>query len=76
ETKTIDTAEILAKTSSVHVEVVHAMPENDRSATGFLAPPQFEEDAHWFFSPPEQSFQGWEGAVDAQVHTVEDVATV
>ncbi|MGO7302215.1 hypothetical protein ACCS72_38835, partial [Rhizobium ruizarguesonis] len=43
ETKAIETAEILAEASGVPVEFVHAMHENDRSATGFLPPPQFEE---------------------------------
>jgi len=50
---------------------VPAMHENDRSATGFLPPPQFEEAADWFFAHPEQSFKGWERAVDAQARIVE-----
>ena len=76
ETKAIETAEILAKASGVTIEIVHGMHENDRSATGFLPPPQFEEAADWFFAHPEQSFKGWECAVDAQARIVESVNAV
>ncbi|OHV26716.1 histidine phosphatase family protein [Rhizobium sp. RMa-01] len=76
ETKAIETAEILAAASGVTIEVVHAMHENDRSATGFLPPPQFEEAADWFFAHPEESFKGWERAVDAQARIVTAVKTV
>ncbi|NKL53406.1 histidine phosphatase family protein [Rhizobium leguminosarum] len=76
ETKAIETAEILAKASGVTVEIVHAMHENDRTATGFLLSPQFEEAANWFFAHPEQSFKGWERAVDAQDRIVEAVNAV
>lgn len=66
ETKAIETAEILAEACGVAVEIVHGMHENDRSATGFLPPPQFEEAANWFFANPQASFKGWERAIDAQ----------
>ncbi|AGS20187.1 histidine phosphatase family protein [Rhizobium etli] len=76
ETKAIETAEILAAASVISVEIVHGMHENDRSATGFLPPPQFEEAANWFFAHPEESFRGWERAVDAQARIVAAVTAV
>ncbi|MGO8572680.1 histidine phosphatase family protein, partial [Rhizobium ruizarguesonis] len=56
------------------VVLVHGV--NDRSATGFLPPPQFEEAADWFFAHTEQRFKGWERAVDAQARIVEAVNAV
>ncbi|MBB3352084.1 histidine phosphatase family protein [Rhizobium lentis] len=76
ETKAIETAEILTAASGISIEIVHDMHENDRSATGFLPPPQFEEAANWFFAHPEKSFQGWERAVDAQARIVAAVKAV
>lgn len=70
ETKAIETAEILAAAAGIDVEVIHGMHENDRSATGFLPPPKFEEAADWFFAHPEESFKGWERAIDAQSRIV------
>lgn len=40
--------------------------ENDRSATGYVAPPRFWEIVDRFFAEPETSVLGWERAVDAQ----------
>lgn len=76
ETKAIETAEILAEASGIRIEIVHGMRENDRSATGFLPPPQFEEAANWFFAHPEESFKGWERAIDAQARIVGAVNAV
>jgi len=73
ETKAIETAEILAAAAGVSVEIVHGMHENDRSATGFLPPPEFEKAADWFFAHPEASFKGWEKAIDAQRRIVSAV---
>ena len=58
------------------VEVSKALHENDRSATGFLAPEQFEAAANQFFAEPEASVQGWERAVDAQTRIVAAVEAV
>ncbi|WP_043615448.1 histidine phosphatase family protein [Ensifer sp. ZNC0028] len=66
ETKAIETAQLLADAAGVAVEVHHDMGENDRSATGFLPPPEFEKAADWFFANPTESFKGWERAIDAQ----------
>jgi broad specificity phosphatase PhoE len=70
ETKAIETARILAETSGAEIEIVEAMHENDRSATGFLTPPEFEKAADWFFAHPQESFHGWERAIDAQARIV------
>ncbi len=56
--------------------IVAAMHENDRSATGFLPPPEFEKAADWFFAHPEESFHGWERAIDAQARIVNAVRAV
>lgn len=76
ETKAIETAQILAAASGAQVEVVHGMHENDRSATGFLPPPEFEKAADWFFAHPEESFHGWERAIDAQRRIVSGVERI
>ena len=76
ERKAIETAEILAATSGAPVEIIEAMHENDRSATGFLAPPEFERAADWFFAHPHESFKGWERAIDAQARIVSNVDAV
>ncbi len=46
------------------------MGENDRSATGFLPPEEFERVADSFFAQPETSVRGWERAIDAQARIV------
>jgi broad specificity phosphatase PhoE len=76
ETKAIETAEILAHASGIKIEIGEDMGENDRSATGFLVPDEFEKAANWFFAHPEQSFHGWERAVDAQARIVAAVDKV
>lgn len=50
------------------------MGENDRSATGFLPPDQFEATADRFFAAPLESVDGWERAIDAQSRIVAAVA--
>ncbi|MDE1159932.1 MAG: phosphoglycerate mutase family protein [Neorhizobium sp.] len=70
ETKAIETAEILAASAGVSVEIIAGAQENDRSATGFLPPPEFEKAADRFFAHPRESFNGWERAIDAQTRIV------
>lgn len=70
ETKAIETATAFAMAAGAGVEIIEDMHENDRSATGFLPPPQFEAAADWFFAHPDQSFRGWERALDAQARIV------
>jgi broad specificity phosphatase PhoE len=60
----------------VAIEVREAMHENDRSATGFLPPDEFEAVANQFFARPVVSVQGWERAIDAQSRIVREVEHV
>lgn len=75
ERKAIETADILSA-GRLPVETDHAMGENDRSATGFLPPDAFEDAANRFFAHPEESFKGWERAVDAQARIVAAIERV
>ncbi len=75
ERKAIETADILSA-GRVPVETNHAMVENDRSSTSFLPPDAFEAAADEFFAHPQQSFRGWERAVDAQARIVTAVERV
>ncbi|WP_439404844.1 histidine phosphatase family protein [Bradyrhizobium sp. DASA03076] len=76
ERKAIETAEIIAAKLGIGVEVREAMHENDRSATGFLVPDEFEATANQFFGQPHVSIRGWERAVDAQLRIVGEVEHV
>jgi hypothetical protein len=49
------------------------MHENDRSATGFLPPDEFETVANRLFAEPLVSIRGWERAIDAQLRIVREV---
>ncbi len=66
EQKALDTALILAEHLGLPVARHEDLGENDRSATGFLPPPEFERTADAFFAHPEASVRGWERALDAQ----------
>lgn len=70
EQKARDGAAVLAGHLGLPVTAIAALGENDRSATGFLAPPEFEQMADAFFAQPEVSVRGWERAVDAQKRIV------
>ncbi len=72
ERKAIETARPLAKVLNVVPEVRAAMHENDRSATGFLPPEEFQRVADRFFVEPGESVRGWERAVDAQQRIVRE----
>jgi broad specificity phosphatase PhoE len=76
ERKAIETAEILGRHLRREVEVRERMHENDRSATGFLPPPEFEAVADQFFANPYSSIRGWERAIDAQHRILSEVDTV
>jgi broad specificity phosphatase PhoE len=76
ERKATETAQPIAAALGVTLEVREAMHENDRAATGYLAPDEFEVVASEFFAHPSQSVRGWERAIDAQARIVREVETV
>ncbi|TPJ57682.1 histidine phosphatase family protein [Mesorhizobium sp. B2-7-1] len=76
ERKATATAEILAQHLGLVVEMRERMHENDRSATGFLPPPEFEAVADQFFAKPHDSIRGWERAIDAQQRIMGEVDAV
>lgn len=76
ERKAVETAEILGTSARVPVSADAALGENDRSATGYLPPAEFEAVADQFFARPEESVRGWERAVDAQRRIVTAVDRV
>ncbi|MBM3604605.1 MAG: histidine phosphatase family protein [Alphaproteobacteria bacterium] len=73
ETKALETATPLALALGVELEVRPRMHENDRSATGFLPPQEFEAVADQFFAEPAMSVRGWETADDAQRRIVAEI---
>ncbi|MBA5776115.1 histidine phosphatase family protein [Stappia sp. F7233] len=75
ERKAVETAGIFAGHLGLEVIVDPLMHENDRSATGFLPPDEFETVADAFFAVPGASVRGWETARDAQRRVVERVTT-
>lgn len=70
EVKAIEAAAILATKLSLTASIDPALGENDRAATGFLPPPEFQRMADAFFASPNESVRGWERAVDAQARIV------
>ena len=75
ETKALETAQCFARALSLDYFVSENTGENDRSSTGFLPPDQFERAADCFMNKPDESFQGWERAIDAQARIVASVDT-
>jgi broad specificity phosphatase PhoE len=73
EQKAIDGARILADHLGLSFTEIEDLGENDRSATGFLPPDEFERVADQFFASPTVSVRGWERAVDAQARIVRAV---
>ena len=76
EQKAIDGARVLADYLSLTPVEIEALGENDRSATGFLPPVEFEAVADEFFARPTVSVRGWERADDAQTRIVQAVAAI
>lgn len=70
ETKARETASILAAPRDLPIALDARLGENDRSATGFLPPPEFEAAADAFFAHPQASYDGWETAAKAQARIV------
>lgn len=76
EQKAIDGASILAEHLSLSFQEIPEFGENDRSATGFLPPEEFEKVADEFFRRPADSVRGWERAIDAQSRIVDAVERI
>ena len=76
ETKALQAAAVLGAALGIAVETRTGMHENDRSATGFLPPEEFEAVADRFFAEPQASVRGWERAIDAQARIVAEVEAV
>lgn len=66
ETKAVEAAGLLAGHFGLPVGVHEGLGENDRRATGFLPPPEFDRMVDAFFACPDESVSGWERALDAQ----------
>lgn len=73
EAKAREAAAILARAAGVEPEVWPDLHENDRSATGYLPPEEFERTADAFFARPDESVRGWETARAAQARVVRAV---
>lgn len=76
ETKAIEAAGILAATHGLPISVHRGLDENDRSATGFLPPDEFQRVADIFFARPHESVRGWERAIDAQQRVLAAFETI
>lgn len=76
EQKAIDGAEILGQRYSLPVQTDEALGENDRSSTGYIAPPEFWDVVREFFAHPHESIRGWERAIDAQTRIVAAVRRI
>lgn len=66
EQKALNGAAILSVRLKAPHHVEAGLGENDRSATGYIAPPRFWEVVAEFFAHPDVSVLGWETARDAQ----------
>lgn len=76
EKKARMSALILAETAGFSRKAVRTcqnLGENDRSATGYLPPEEFEMTANLFFKHPKESIRGWESAQEAQRRIVNAV---
>jgi broad specificity phosphatase PhoE len=70
EQKAMDGAAIVAERFGLPYRTHEDLGENDRSATGYIAPPEFWEVVDAFFARPHESIRGWERAIDAQARIV------
>lgn len=76
EQKAMDGGAIVAESLGVAHEVDAELAENDRSSTGYIAPPEFWEVVDQFFARPDDSVRGWARARDEQDRIVRAVARV
>jgi broad specificity phosphatase PhoE len=76
ERKAQDGAAIVAERLGLSYQAHEDLGENDRSSTGFIAPPEFWEVVREFFGRPHESIRGWERAIDAQTRIVNAVRQI
>jgi broad specificity phosphatase PhoE len=76
ERKAMDGAAIVARRLGLPYRTDEDLGENDRSATGYIAPPEFWEVVDAFFARPHESIRGWEKAIDAQARIVNAVGRI
>lgn len=76
EQKAIQTAQVLRSVLAVPLTIDELLGENDRSATGYLPPEEFERTADDFFAHPTASIRGWETASSAQDRIVSAVRRI
>ncbi|MFC1456157.1 histidine phosphatase family protein [Microvirga arabica] len=76
ERKARDGAAIVAERLGLPYATHEDLGENDRSSTGFIAPPEFWDVVREFFGRPHDSIRGWERAVDAQTRIVRVVTRI
>ncbi len=76
ERKAQDGAAIVAERLGLSYQAHEDLGENDRSSTGFIAPPEFWEVVREFFGRPHESIRGWERAIDAQTRIVNAVSRI
>ena len=76
ERKAMDGAAIVAERLGLSYGTDARLGENDRSATGYIAPPEFWQVVRDFFARPHESIRGWERAVDAQARIVGAVGRI
>jgi broad specificity phosphatase PhoE len=76
ERKAMDGAAIVAERLGLSYGTDRDLGENDRSATGYIAPPEFWQVVNEFFARPHESIRGWERAIDAQARVVEAVGRI
>jgi broad specificity phosphatase PhoE len=76
ERKARDGAAIVAERLRLSYATDETLGENDRSSTGYIAPPEFWEVVREFFGGPHESIRGWERAIDAQARIVSAVSRI
>jgi len=73
EQKALDGARIVGERLGIPHRIDPDLGENDRSATGYVAPPEFWAIVEDFFGKPDESIRGWETARAAQARIVSAV---
>jgi broad specificity phosphatase PhoE len=76
EQKAIDGATLLSEATGIPFQAVAELGENDRSATGYLPPAEFDATVEAFFARPGESVRGWERAEAAQARIVGAVTRI